>query len=67
MKWYTLITSIWFLFSLVTFYRITGLRGGVAEVLEVALLPGTIWLICFGLHMLAKATAPKTPPTTKPE
>ena len=53
-RWYTWFSLIYFILSLITFYRITGLRGGVAEVLEVTIVPGLFWLVWF---LIYKASA----------
>lgn len=49
-KWYTWLVLVYYILSLITFYRITGLRGGVIEMLEIAMLPGLIWLFLFIIH-----------------
>ena len=69
-KWYTWVTTIYFILSLITVYRITGLRGGVVEILEIALLPGMIWLFFFTLYKAAdikdKFDNRTKPPPAKP-
>lgn len=66
-KWYTWVTTIYFILSLWAMHRIAGRIDGLAGVLEVAILPGLIWLFFFTLYKAADFADRRAKPAKPPQ